>query len=246
MKITIPILIALLLLSSCKKKIEVAPNTTVTQIIKNAQGISRDFLGFNLNYSYDASGKIKTISGIESLRSIRCDFVYDGNHILGQYDNLTTSEHRTMHIVLDTDSSTIASYQDEFSHVIFRYGSIEGRKKLISSYNTDNGDTLFANPIYQDGNLIYCESNGIKHFLSYEGTLTYILGINTLPALLSLGKYDKILGMLPYSFGADNKHLVTKDSVVGDRNYYYEYFYDDYGRINYMLLNGTTTVFEYY
>lgn len=231
---------------SCNKNDEVVPKSTVSQIIKNAQGISRDFLGFNLNYNYDANGRIKNINGIESLRSIRCDFSYNGKTILGQYDNLTTSEHRTMQIILDSDSSTIASYKDEYSDVTFQYDLIGGRKKLVLSYNSTSGDTLFSNPVYEGGNLMYCVSNGIRHFLFYEGDIPNISGVNTLATLLSLGKYDKVLGMLPYSFGSENVHLITKDSTVGDRNYYYEYHFDDFDRIDYMLLNGTTTEFKYY
>ncbi len=231
---------------SCEENGEKVPNSSVSHIIKNTQGISRDFLSFNLNYDYDADGRIKNVNGIESLRSIRCDFAYNGKTIIGQYDNLTTSEHRTMQIILDADSSTIASYKDEYSHVIFKYDIIEGRKKLVLSYNITNGDTLFSNSIYKDGNLIYCISNGIKHYLSYEGQIPNISGINTLPILLALGKYDKIIGMLPFTIGSENVHLITKDSTVGDRNYDYEYHFDALDRIDYMLLNGTTTTFKYY
>jgi hypothetical protein len=231
---------------SCEENGEKVPNSSVSHIIKNTQGVSRDFLSFNLNYSYDADGRIKNINGIESLRSIRCNFYYNGQNIIGQYDNLTTSEHRTMQIILDADSNTIAFYKDEYSNVVFNYALIEGRKKLILSYNVTNGDTLFANPIYKDGNLIYCVSMGIRHFLFYEGNIPNISGINTLPILLALGKYDKVLGILPYTIGSENANLITKDSAVGDRNYAYEYHFDALRRIDYMLLNGTTTTFKYY
>lgn len=231
---------------SCKENDVTIPENSVSHIIKNAQGISRDFLGFNLNYYYDDLGKIKTISGVESLRSIRCDLSYSGHKVLGKYDNLTTSEHRSMQIYLDSDSNNISSYQDEYAYVIFTYDIISGSKRLVLSYNTSNGDTLFAHPRYEEGNLVYCESKGVSHYLSYEGRQANIPGINTLSVILSLGKYDKIIGILPFSIGTNNAHLVTKDSVVGDRNYYYQYHYDAKGRIDFMLLNGTTTTFTYY
>lgn len=242
------VLVVLLLISlffSCKKDTKNTPTTTISYKIKQTSGTGLDYLNFSLKYFYDELGRVKNINGVESARSINCVFTYDGREIRARYDNNTTLEFRNIVCTLDADSSFIANYKDEYSNVQFVYEDFEGKKRLKYSYNSMADDTIFENPVYENGNLVYCEYQGKKHFLKYHNSLPNVPGVNTLNTALALGKYDKLLGFLPFSIGTQNTNLLAVDSIVDFRNYVYEYHFDEYNRIDYYLVNGATTQIIY-
>jgi hypothetical protein len=62
---------------------------------------------------------------------------------------------------------------------------------------------------------------------------------------MAVGRFDKLLGYLPYTFGPPQYYLVKRESIVGYTQFEYDYEKEASGRVKIMYIDRETNEFFY-
>lgn len=249
------LLIAFALLSNgCKKdKEKENPPGVVSYKIKVVTGTET-----YINYKYDpVSGNLNRIYGVDRGKSFNCDFTYLGNKVFARYENYTAAEIFNIELEVNLSNGFITRYKDELFDIVFNYDTLSADKRgnLLSSVIVGGrwaGDTLFKNPVYNDkGLLLSCDIYRVatdykrKMAYTYFTDTEYEAVINTNFVDMAVGRFDKLLGYLPYTFGPPQYYLVKRESIVGYTQFEYDYEKEASGRVKIMYIDRETNEFFY-
>src|SRR5690606_7071361 len=108
------------------------------------------------------------------------------------------------------------------------------------------GDSLFFQTVYDtDGTLLSCSHRGEARVFEYFKDEEYDAIINTNMTDAALGRFDRIISFLPYTFGPPQKYLVKRQLTPGSFDIRYSYVKDEFGRVEQMVINGAGVNYEY-
>lgn len=206
-----------------------------------------------LNYNYNELGLLSNVNGIDRDKSITADIIYDLDRVQINYRNRTANENWTIKLKIDQTSGYILEYEDEIYVASFNYDSLifeDGVKRLVNSYYSGGrylGDSLFFQTVYdEDGTLLSCTHRAEKRVFEYYKDVEYDAIINTNFPEAALGRFERIIGYLPYTFGPPQKYLVKRQLTPGSFDIRYSYTKDEFGRVRQVIVNGAANNYEYY
>ena len=125
----------------------------------------------------------------------------------------------------------------------------DGVSRLVGSYYHDGkykGDSLCYKMIYDDnGTLKSCSFRGEERDYEYYLDEAYDANISTQFVEVALGRFERIMAYLPYTFGPTQKYL-TK-TLIKTKVFYtnYKYKKDDFGRVETIYENAAGTDYYY-
>jgi hypothetical protein len=243
----IAILLLALLTLSCGKDNRKDPPKLVSYKIRLITG-SNTFI----RYSYNANGLLSLVDGVDRAKGITANITYDLDRVSIDYRNRTANETWLIKMRIDPETGYILDYDDGLYIASFTYDSVrfsDGVKRLVSSYYTAGryeGDSLFFSSVYDtDGTLLSCSHRGETRVFEYFKDVEYDAVVNTNIAEAALGRFERIIGYLPYTFGPPQKYLIKRQNTPGSFDFRYSYVKDDFGRVKQMVLNGAAVTFEY-
>lgn len=232
---------------SCKKDQRQEPPKVVKYQISKIIGSNT-----HLSYTYDTSGALIRVDGKDRDKSLTCDIVYDKDIVFLNYHNRTANEKWNIQLTIDPQTGYIQTYDDGMYVATFLYDSTrfaDKKARLVGSYYHGGkyaGDSLCYQMQYDElGNLISCNYRGENRQYEYFLDDTVASNVTTFFADAVIGRIDRIIAFLPYSFGPQQKYL-TK-TVIKSFAYYtnYQYAKDEYGRISTVYENAAGTDYKY-
>lgn len=240
-------LLVVLLMAGCGKEGGKEPPKNVSYKIRLITGPNTF-----IRYNYNSEGLLSNVEGVDRSKSITANINYNFEQVVIDYRNRTANEDWRIVMKIDPATGYILEYDDGLYIASFNYDSIifpDGVKRLVSSFYTGgryNGDTLFFNTVYDtDGTLLSCIHRGEVREFEYFKDVEYEAIINTNFMEAALGRFERIIGYLPYTFGPPQKYLVRRQRTPGSFDIRYSYVKDEFGRVSQMVINGAANTFEY-
>lgn len=242
------IFLSLLSFAACKKENRNEPPKVVSYNISTIIGSNT-----HLKYYYNDQGLLSRVDGKDRDKSLTCDITYDKDRVYIYYENRTAGE--IWNITLEVDSTTgyIQRFDDGMYLATFVYdaaGFSDGKQRLVASYYHDGkykGDSLCYNMKYDAmGNLISFTYRGEdRRYEYYDDEEEEETSISTLYTEAVLGRFERIISYLPYTFGPPQKSLVR--TKVRSEAFYTNYSYkkDEFGRIVTIYENAAGTDYYY-
>jgi hypothetical protein len=239
--------VILFAINGCGKSDSKEPPKVVSYKIKLITGPAT-----YIRYSYNDLGLLSYVDGVDRDKSITAFIYYEGETVRIDYRNRTADEIWNIVMKVDTDKGYILEYDDGIYTASFKYDSVvfaDGVKRLVSSAYTGGryeGDSLFYSVVYDnDGTLLQCSHRGETRIFEYYKDQEYDAIINTNFPEAALGRFERIIGYLPYTFGPPQKYLVKRQLTPGLYDIRYSYVKDEFNRVDKVVVNGVSTAYEY-
>lgn len=240
-------LFVLTFLAACGKSEQKEPPKVVSYKIRLITGPNTF-----IRYTYNQQGLLANVDGVDRAKSITADIFYEGENVRIDYRNRTANEVWDIRMKIDPNTGYILNYDDGIYTATFNYDSVifaDGVKRLVSSFYTGgryNGDTLFYNVVYDtDGTLLRCSHRGEVREFEYYKDKVYDAIINTNFLEASLGRFERIIGYMPYTFGPPQRYLVRRQNTPGLYDIRFSYNKDEFERVKQVIVNGVATTYEY-
>ena len=236
-----------LLFGSCKKERRNEPPKVVSYKIKTIIGSNT-----HLKYFYNDLGLLSRIDGKDRDKSLTCDITYDLDRVYLNYDNRTAGEHWDIKLTVDSTTGYIQTFDDGMYIAKFTYDASrfrDGISRLVGSYFYDGkykGDSVCYNMIYdENGVLNSCTFRGEDREFVYNKDESYDANISTYFVEAAIGRFDRILAYLPYTFGPTQKYLPK--TLIKTKVFYTNYTYkkDEFGRVETIYENAAGTDYYY-
>jgi hypothetical protein len=241
------VLLAFTLIAGCTKSDQKEPPKVVSYKIRLITGPNTF-----IRYTYNQQGLLVNVDGVDRAKSITADIYYEGENVRIDYRNRTANEIWDIKMKIDPNTGYILNYDDGIYTASFNYDSVifaDGVKRLVSSFYTGgryNGDTLFYNVVYDtDGTLLRCTHRGEVREFEYYKDQVYDAIINTNFPEACLGRFERIIGYLPYTFGPPQRYLVKRQNTPGLYDIRFSYKKDEFQRVKQVIVNGVATSYEY-
>jgi hypothetical protein len=245
--LVIGVLLLSFLAGSCKKDNRKDPPKLVSYKIRLITGSNT-----YINYFYNDAGLLSVVDGVDRAKGITANITYDLDRVVIDYRNRTANEVWLIKMRIDPETGYILEYDDGLYIASFKYDSLifeDGVKRLVSSHYSGGryeGDSLFFQTVYDtDGTLLSCSHRGEVREFEYFKDVEYESIINTNFPEAALGRFERIIGYLPYTFGPPQKYLVKRQRTPGSFDFRYSYVKDEFGRVKQMVLNGAAVTFNY-
>ncbi|MCO5233333.1 MAG: hypothetical protein LC105_00310 [Chitinophagales bacterium] len=232
---------------ACKKEKRNEPPAVISYNIKTIIGSSTF-----LKYSYNEQGYLSHLEGKDRDKSISCDIIYDKDRVYLDYFNKTANEKWWVILEIDSVSGYIQKYDDGMYVATFLYDSLgfnDGQNRVVSSFyhgGKYKGDSLCYQISYNpNGTLKSCNFRGEVRAYDYYYDQEFSSNVITFYSDAVLGRFDRIITYLPYTFGPPQKFLPK--SMVRSNAFYtnFKYDKDEYGRVKTIFENGAGTSYEY-
>lgn len=241
------LLLSGILWAGCKKASRQDPPKIVSYKIELITGSNT-----HLRYTYNAEGLLARVDGKDRDKSLTCDITYDLDRVYLDYNNRTANEHWLATLEVDPATGYITRFDDGMYVATFSYDSVrfqDGVSRLVASYYSGGkyeGDSLCYRMIYNpDGTLRSCWFRGESRSYEYYTDDMYESNISTVFTEAVLGRFERIVAYLPYTFGPPQQYLPK--TVVSSGAFYTNYTYnkDEYGRVRQVVVNGAATDYKY-
>ena len=235
------------ILLGCKKEQRNEPPKVVSYQIKTIIGSNT-----HLKYFYNEKGLLSRVDGKDRDKSLTCDIIYDLDRVYLNYDNRTAGEHWDIKLTVDSTTGYIQTFDDGMYIAKFTYDASrfrDGISRLVGSYFYDGkykGDSVCYNMIYdENGVLNSCTFRGEDREFVYNKDESYDANISTYFVEAAIGRFDRILAYLPYTFGPTQKYLPK--TLIKTKVFYTNYTYkkDEFGRVETIFENAAGTDYYY-
>ncbi len=241
------IFFSLLILLGCKKENRNEPPKVVSYNISTIIGSNT-----HLKYYYNEQGLLSRVDGKDRDKSLTCDITYDKDRVYINYENRTAGEKWNITLEVDSVTGYIQKFDDGMYVATFKYSSEgfdDGASRLVASYYHGGkyaGDSLCYQIVYnENGTLKSCNYRGEVRAYEYYLDEEYEANITTLYTDAVLGRFDRIITYLPYTFGPPQKYLPK--TLVRSNAFYTNYAYkkDEFGRVITIYENAAGTDYSY-
>jgi hypothetical protein len=241
------ILLFSIIFLGCKKEQRNEPPKVVSYQIKTIIGSTT-----HLKYFYNENGLLSRVDGKDRDKSLTCEITYDLDRVYLSYDNRTAGEHWDIKLTVDSTTGYIQTFDDGMYIVAFLYDVArfsDGVSRLVGSYYHDGkykGDSLCYNMIYDESVILKsCTFRGEERDFEYYLDETYDANISTNFVEVALGRFERIIAYLPYTFGPTQKYLPK--TMIKTQVFYTNYRYqkDDFARVKTIYTNGAGTDYYY-
>ena len=236
-----------LLFGSCKKERRNEPPKVVSYKIKTIIGSNT-----HLKYFYNDLGLLSRIDGKDRDKSLTCDITYDLDRVYLSYENRTAGEFWEIKLTVDSTTGYIQTFDDGMYIASFTYDASrfsDGVSRLVGSYFYDGkfkGDSVCYNMNYDaNGVLNSCTFRGEEREFIYNLDESYDANISTFFVEAAIGRFDRVLAYLPYTFGPTQKYLPK--TFIKTKAFYTNYTYkkDEFGRVETIFENAAGTDYYY-